>query len=56
MSNRKDPETIAAANGVAADLAFGSVAPPIVLSSTFTFAGFEQPRAHDYTARGQSNA
>ena len=49
MSNRKAPETIAAANGVAADLAFGSVAPPIVLSSTFTFAGFEQPRSHDYT-------
>lgn len=49
MSNRKAPETIAAANGVAADLAFGSVAPPVVLSSTFTFAGFEQPRSHDYT-------
>jgi cystathionine gamma-synthase len=49
MSKPKDLETIAAANGVAADMAFGAVAPPIVLSSTFTFAGFEQPRAHDYT-------
>jgi cystathionine gamma-synthase len=49
MSKPKDLETIAAANGVAADMAFGAVAPPIVLSSTFTFAGFEQPRAHDYS-------
>ena len=37
MSNPKDLETIAAANGVAADMAFGAVAPPIVLSSTFAF-------------------
>ncbi len=49
MSQPKNAETIAAANGVAADAAFGAVTPPIVLSSTFTFAGFEQPRAHDYT-------
>jgi cystathionine gamma-synthase len=49
MSNSKNPETIAAANGVAVDTAFGAVTPPIILSSTFAFAGFEQPRAHDYT-------
>ncbi len=49
MSKPKNPETIAAANGVAADAAFGAVTPPIVLSSTFTFAGFEQKRAHDYS-------
>ena len=49
MSKPKNPETIAAANGVAADAAFGAVTPPIVLSSTFAFAGYEQPRAHDYT-------
>jgi cystathionine gamma-synthase len=42
-------ETIAAAYGVAADQAFGAVTPPIVLSSTFAFAGFDQPRAHDYS-------
>ena len=29
--------------------AFGAVTPPIVLSSTYSFAGFEQPRAHDYS-------
>jgi cystathionine gamma-synthase len=49
MSKSKNPETIAAANGIAEDKAFGAVTPPIVLSSTFSFAGFEQPRVHDYT-------
>jgi cystathionine gamma-synthase len=49
VSKPKNPETIAAANGIAADTAFGAVTPPIVLSSTFSFAGFEQPRAHDYS-------
>jgi len=36
----KMPETIAAANGVAADAAFQSVAPPLYLSSTFAFEEF----------------
>ena len=45
----KAPETIAASNGVAQDLAFGAVAPPIYLTSTFAFKGFEQPGAHEYT-------
>lgn len=42
------PETIAAAHGVASDVAFGAIAPPLYLSSTYEFAGFEQPRAYDY--------
>ena len=42
------PETIAAAYGVASDTAFGAIAPPLYLSSTYEFAGFEQPRAYDY--------
>ena len=41
--------TIAAANGIAADGTFGAVVPPIYLSSTFAFAGFEQPRGYEYT-------
>jgi len=49
MSKSGNLETIAAAYGVAADQAFGAVAPPIVLSSTFAFAGFDQPRVHDYS-------
>jgi len=45
----KDPRTIAAMNGVATDRAFASVTPPIYLSSTFAFAGYEKSRGHDYT-------
>lgn len=52
MSNSNQLETIAAANGVATDTAFGAVTPPIVLSSTFAFEGFERPRIHDYTRAG----
>ncbi|WP_407154647.1 cystathionine gamma-synthase [Bradyrhizobium sp. STM 3557] len=48
MSNFKAPQTIAAANGIAADTAFGAVVPPIHLSTTFAFAGFEQPRSYEY--------
>jgi len=46
------PETIAAAHGVASDPAYGAVAPPLYLSSTYEFAGYEQPRAYDYGRAG----
>lgn len=46
------PETIAAAHGVASDAAFGAVAPPLYLSSTYEFAGFEEPRRYDYGRAG----
>jgi cystathionine gamma-synthase len=49
MSKPRASQTIAAANGIAADKEFGAVAPPIYLSSTFAFAGFERPRDHEYT-------
>jgi cystathionine gamma-synthase len=52
MSNFKAPQTIAAANGIAADTAFGAVVPPIHLSTTFAFAGFEQPRSYEYGRAG----
>jgi cystathionine gamma-synthase len=42
------PETVAAAHGVASDAAFGAVVPPLYLSSTYEFAGFDAPRAYDY--------
>lgn len=38
--------------GIGSDAAFGAVTPPIYLSSNFTFAGFAQPRAFDYTRSG----
>ncbi len=49
MTKKKALETIAAANGVAQDSAFGAAAPPIYLSSTFAFKGFERPEAYEYT-------
>src|SRR5690348_17031251 len=52
MAGNRAPQTIAAANGIGSDSAFGAVAPPLYLSSTFTFDGFNQPRAYDYTRAG----
>lgn len=49
MGKRRDPRTIAVNTGIAADSAFGAVTPPIYLSSTFAFSGFERPHAHDYS-------
>src|SRR4051812_36554325 len=48
----RTPQTIAAVNGVAADSAFGAVTPPIHLSSTYTFEGFDRPRCYDYGRAG----
>jgi cystathionine gamma-synthase len=52
MSTNKAPETIAVANGIGDDSAFGAVTPPLYLSSNFTFGGFECPRQYDYTRSG----
>ena len=52
MPRSKAPQTVAAANGIGADTAFGAVAPPIHLSSTCTFEGFGRARAYDYSRAG----
>jgi cystathionine gamma-synthase len=52
MPRHRAPETVAAANGIGTDTAFGAVAPPLHLSSTFAFEGFERARAYDYTRAG----
>jgi cystathionine gamma-synthase len=52
MARNKAPQTIAAANGIGDDSAFGAVTPPLYLSSTFTFEGFQKPRQYDYTRSG----
>ena len=46
------PETVAAASGIASDAAFGAVAPPLYLSSTFAFegVGWEGPYAYSRTS------
>jgi len=46
---KRNPRTVAAANGIAKDAAFGAVTPPIYASTTFAFEGFERSRAHDYS-------
>ncbi len=49
MEKMKDPRTVAASNGVAADRAFKAVAPPLYLTSTFAFEGYERNCGHEYT-------
>lgn len=49
MPKPKDPHTIAVANGIATDKTFRAVTPPIYLSSTFAFDGYEKSGAYEYT-------
>ena len=49
MSTHRKPRTIAATNGIGADASHGAVTPPVHLSTTYTFAGFDRPRAHEYS-------
>ncbi|GAA2879504.1 cystathionine gamma-synthase [Aminobacter niigataensis] len=49
MAEPREPRTVAAANGIAGDQGFGAVNPPLYLSSTFVFPGFERPGSYEYT-------
>jgi len=51
-NSRPCAATLAVRSGIDSDTAFGAVTPPIVLSSNFSFAGFEQKRRYDYTRSG----
>ncbi|MDR0183051.1 O-succinylhomoserine (thiol)-lyase [Lysobacter arvi] len=44
--------TAAVRAGIDRDTAFGAVTPPLVLSSNFSFAGFNEKRQYDYTRSG----
>lgn len=44
--------TAAVRAGIDHDEAFGAVTPPLVLSSNFSFAGFDEKRRYDYTRSG----
>ncbi|MBF6022575.1 O-succinylhomoserine (thiol)-lyase [Lysobacter niastensis] len=44
--------TAAVRAGIDRDVAYGAVTPPIVLSSNFSFAGFNEKRRYDYTRSG----
>ena len=49
---RRSPSTTAVRAGIDRDTAFGAVTPPLVLSSNFSFEGFNQKRQYDYTRSG----
>ena len=49
---RARDETIACSVGIDEDRAFGAVTPPMYLSANYSFAGFREPRAYDYTRSG----
>lgn len=49
MTEKTRLETIAAAHGIALDRNFGAVAPPIYLSATFAFSGYERAGPHEYS-------
>ncbi|WP_454884861.1 cystathionine gamma-synthase [Sphingomonas oryzagri] len=55
MTAHIKPETIAATYGVASDAAFGAISPPLVLSSTFAFEGYERAGRYDYGRAGNPN-
>ena len=52
MSAPRSAVTAAVRAGIDRDPAFGAVTPPLVLSSNFSFAGFDQKRRYDYTRSG----
>ncbi len=49
MPIQRSFKTVAAANGIATDKAFGAVTPPLYLSSNFAFATFEQGQDYEYS-------
>lgn len=48
----RKPATIAVRSGLNDDEQYGCVVPPIHLSTTYNFLDFNEPRAHDYSRRG----
>lgn len=52
MPDTRRAQTIAAANGMGKDTAFGAVAPPLYLASSYRFDGFERPGSYEYSRVG----
>jgi cystathionine gamma-synthase len=52
MSNHSSPKTRAVRAALDTDTQFGAVVPPIHLTSTFSFAGYGEKRAYDYSRSG----
>ncbi len=53
--NQSKKATVAVRHGIDADSHHGAVVPPIYLSTTYSFAGFDQKRAYDYGRSGNPN-
>jgi cystathionine gamma-synthase len=51
-AHRARRATLAVRAGIDRDTAFGAVTPPLVLSSNFSFEGFDRKRPYDYTRSG----
>lgn len=49
------PETVAAGHGIASDTAFGAVSPPLYLSTSYAFPGYERAGTYDYGRAGNPN-
>src|ERR1700733_3329681 len=52
MSDRPDVVTLAVRAGLESDEATGAVVPPIHLSTTYAFRGFDEKRPYDYSRSG----
>jgi cystathionine gamma-synthase len=52
MTQTFAPATRAVRASIDRDTAYGAVVPPLVLSTNFSFAGFGEKRAYDYTRSG----
>jgi cystathionine gamma-synthase len=52
MTSRVSKATSAVRASIESDTQHGAVVPPLHLSSNYTFAGFGEPRAYDYTRSG----
>ncbi|WP_323718449.1 cystathionine gamma-synthase [Paracoccus aminovorans] len=50
--NEPQDRTIAAAHGVGGRDRFGAIVPPIYLSTSYAFAGFDRTHGYDYTRAG----
>ena len=50
--SKKDIATRSVRAGLESDAQYGSVVPPIYLSTNFAFEGFRKPRKYDYTRSG----
>ena len=52
MTNSIAPGTRAVRAGIETDTQHGAVVPPLHLSTNYSFAGFNQKRAYDYSRSG----